>query len=878
MAWPNEKKPVNKLQALLASIVESSEDAIVAKQLDGTILSWNSGAVRLFGYSLDEVIGRHVSLLIPDELRSDEEVISAHVATGKSVRHFETFRLCRDGNQVNVSVAVSPIKDQEGKVVGISEAARNITGQKEIEDEIHLEKARKLVAATGLSLGIWELNPTTNRISYSHVFKEIVGMDDATTSASDFSEFESRLHPEDREQTLAILNAHLQRRSNYDVEYRLRSVDGKYVWIHCTGQATWDASGKPLRIVGSSEDITERKRAQIKLKAIVDSAIDGIITTDAPGKVESFNPACERIFGYASEEVLGHNVKTLMPEAYQGEHGDAPFGPTVIGEANVIRTPRREVTGKRKDGTIFPMELSESAFELEDGWHFSSIVRDITARKTAEQEIRNSAMRFKQVIDSAPDGLVTMNGESVIQSFNTAAERIFGFGSNEAVGSDASILMPEPIRSTHDVGVRNYLKTGESRVIGISRDVTGQRKDGSSVILDLSMSVFKVDDKTEFVAIFRDVSARKQLEADSSLLLTSIVASSDDAIISKTLNGLLTSWNISAERMFGYTSSEVIGKHVSIIVPPARLEEEKNILERLNNGEAVQHLESLRMDRNGHLIEVSLSASPVRNAAGRLIGASNVIRNISERKKAEAELARYTSALERSNLELEEFAYAASHDLKAPLRVVSNAIQWLEEDLREHHTDETRDNMKLIRSRVRRMERLLDDLLEYSRIGRKTDERYKEVLAGNKLLEDVLELLDPPQDFTISACSALSSIRVNRMPLQQVLMNLVGNALKHHDKKSGVVEVSVEVGETQFLFAVKDDGPGIPAQFQEQVFKMFHTLKPRDQVEGSGMGLALVRKCVESVGEKIWLESTEGLGCRFCFTWPRTQERHGDKK
>jgi signal transduction histidine kinase len=231
--------------------------------------------------------------------------------------------------------------------------------------------------------------------------------------------------------------------------------------------------------------------------------------------------------------------------------------------------------------------------------------------------------------------------------------------------------------------------------------------------------------------------------------------------------------------------------------------------------------------------------------------------------------------VEAVNKELQEFAYAASHDLKAPLRVIDNASKWLEEDLQEHLSDETRENMNLLRDRIGRMERLLDDLLEYSRIGRVSQESHAEIIAGDMLIDNVLALLSAPKSFTVKTDPRFSGIRVHRMPLQQIMMNLIGNAIKHHDKKMGHIEVTMEDGAAEYVFAVKDDGPGIAPQFHDQIFKMFQTLKPRDQVEGSGMGLAMVRKNVEVFGGTLTLESSEGNGSIFRFTWPKRQQPGG---
>jgi signal transduction histidine kinase len=240
-------------------------------------------------------------------------------------------------------------------------------------------------------------------------------------------------------------------------------------------------------------------------------------------------------------------------------------------------------------------------------------------------------------------------------------------------------------------------------------------------------------------------------------------------------------------------------------------------------------------------------------------------------QKADAELLRYTQALERSNQELDAFAYAASHDLKAPLRVIQNASKWLEEDLEPHLTTETREHMSLLRSRVRRMEKLLDDLLEYSRIGRETSAPIVEKIDAAVLVDNILAMLVPPEGFSVSVDPSLVGIKVARMPLQEILINLISNAIKHHDRKTGRIEIFVEDVGKQYRFSVRDDGPGIPVEFHDRIFKMFQTLKPRDKVEGSGMGLALARKHVEISGGEMSLESAPGQGSTFSFTWPKTQ-------
>lgn len=240
-----------------------------------------------------------------------------------------------------------------------------------------------------------------------------------------------------------------------------------------------------------------------------------------------------------------------------------------------------------------------------------------------------------------------------------------------------------------------------------------------------------------------------------------------------------------------------------------------------------------------------------------------------------AELARLTRALEtanrafeRSNRELDQFAYVASHDLKAPLRGIANLSQWIEEDLGEEQLpEETREHLALMRSRVLRMEGLIDGLLEYSRIGRQRQE--SERVDVGKLLEETVELLAPPAEAEVVLPPDPPVLGAERLPLSQVFMNLVGNALKHARRSDPRVEAAVVEEDDAWRFSVSDNGPGIAPQYQDRIFGIFQTLQARDEVEGTGIGLALVKKIVETQGGRVWVESAEGEGATFHFTWPK---------
>jgi PAS domain S-box-containing protein len=265
---------------------------------------------------------------------------------------------------------------------------------------------------------------------------------------------------------------------------------------------------------------------------------------------------------------------------------------------------------------------------------------------------------------------------------------------------------------------------------------------------------------------------------------------------------------------------------------------------------------------------------PVRDPAGRITYWVGTGTDIDDQKQAETalrergeELGRTTAALEERNRELDQFAYITSHDLKAPLRGIANLSQWIEEDLGDNITDDIRKQLDLLRGRVHRMEGLIDGILQYSRVGR-VKGRIESVDVG-ELLHDVVDLIVPPPGFKIEVAPDIPAVMADRLRLQQVFQNLIGNAIKHHNRSEGCVEISARDRGRMIEFAVRDDGPGIAPQYHEKIFVIFQTLAARDKVESTGIGLSLIKKIVESYGGRIWVESAERAGTTFRFTWPK---------
>jgi PAS domain S-box-containing protein len=374
--------------------------------------------------------------------------------------------------------------------------------------------------------------------------------------------------------------------------------------------------------------------------------------------------------------------------------------------------------------------------------------------------------------------------------------------------------------------------------------------------------------------------------------------------------GRVVSWNEGAERIKGYTAGEILGRSFMTFYPDAAIaagfpQTELDVAARIGRFED----EGWRLRKDGSRFWANVVITALRDTHGQLVGFAKVTRDLTARREAEdqarrlageeavrAEAVRRSEELMRLNVQLEsaladaqtardaaeaaygeldQFAYIASHDLKAPLRGIANLAQWIQDDVGERLSGESSEHMRLLQGRVHRMEALIDGILAYSRAGRALSTREAVDVGG--LVRDVIELLAPPSGFAIEVSPMMPVLEAERVPLQQVFMNLIGNAVKYSGAGRAHASVTVECRDLgdAFEFAISDDGPGIAPEYHERIWGIFQTLDARDQVEGTGIGLSVVKKIVETRGGRASVESAPGQGATFRFSWPKAAEPSG---
>lgn len=369
--------------------------------------------------------------------------------------------------------------------------------------------------------------------------------------------------------------------------------------------------------------------------------------------------------------------------------------------------------------------------------------------------------------------------------------------------------------------------------------------------------------------MLHDLDSARRDALEREINLAAVVDSSDDAIVGCSVTGTIRTWNGGAERLYGYTADEAIGQSIRILVPPELHSDLERMMTACASGENIRNVQTVRLAKGGTHVDVSISAAPIRSASGAVIGLSAIARDIREQLQILRKLELQTAELQRSNDELTQFAYVASHDLQEPLRMVASYTELLSSRYGDRLDDRGAKYMGYISEGALRMQRLIRELLTFARVGTRPNAHVPVHL--NEVMTNVLRDLKPRVQSTKAeiVVADLPTVFGDDLQLGQVLQNLVGNAIKfHHADRPPRVKVEAQRDGHMWCVSVEDNGIGIDMKFHDRVFEIFRRLHDRDSHEGTGVGLAIVKRIVERHGGRVWFESELGQHTTFRFTVP----------
>ncbi|KZN44981.1 sensor histidine kinase [Pseudoalteromonas luteoviolacea] len=488
-------------------------------------------------------------------------------------------------------------------------------------------------------------------------------------------------------------------------------------------------------------------------------------------------------------------------------------------------------------------------------------------------------LQLQTVMDGVKDGFIMTNESGEIISFNRSAANIFGYSKQEAIGANITSLMSSEYRPLYFKYLQG-LSSSNYDTSAASLEVLVVHKSGSIFPVELSVSALTINNEIAYLGSVRDITERK--EADQSIKsyiehIETIMDTVLDGLITIDMKGVIHSFNAAAEAIFGYRAGDVVGRNVKMLMPEPYQSEHDSYLTNYHDTGVNKIIgigrEITGRRHNGYLFPMELGVNKmVVQGKTMFVG---TVRDISERKAAEAAIDSYIRKLQVSNSELDQFAYIASHDLKEPLRGLANNALFLEEDHGEAIGEEGVRRIQRIRFLCTRMEKLVDSLLYYSRLGRQ--DLAVEKVDLNVLIDNVIELTLPEetaQCVELSIPKSLPHVTCDKPKVSELFRNLISNAVKYNKSTTKEIEIGVKsciepinnTLETR-VFYVKDNGQGIDSRFFEDIFRIFKRLNEEDDsVRGTGVGLTFVKKIIERHNGQIWVESELGRGSCFNFT------------
>jgi PAS domain S-box-containing protein len=671
-----------------------------------------------------------------------------------------------------------------------------------------------------------------------------------------------------------------------DEGWRVRK-DGTRFWANVVITALRDEAGAVTGFLKITRNLTDRKLAEEKLRLseerfrlMVENVKDyAIFMLDPRGRVATWNAGAQRLKGYAADEIIGEHFSRFYPEdaVARGWPDEELRRATAEGRIE------DEGWRVRKDGSRFWANVVITAVHDEAGVlrGFAKVTRDLTARRLAEEndrrllqeeaarkaaeeaarEIERQRQQLHVTLSSIGDAVIVTDADGTVTFLNPVAAALTGWETGEAAGQPLEQvfrIINEETRQTVENPVGGVIRDGHT--VGLANHTVLIARDGREFPVEDSASPIRVADGSVSgaVLVFRDVTETRRA-TDARLRLAAIVESSDDAIISQSLDGTIVSWNKGAERLFGYTTGEIVGRPLSVLVPTDHPDELPELLERIKLGQTIEHFETQRVCKDGRRLDVSLTLSPIRNAAGKIIGASKIARDVTARKEEERRK--------------DEFLALLAHELRNPLAPLRNALQVLRLAGNDARTAEMA--RALMERQLQHMVRLVDDLLDVSRISQGKLRLRKERVTLAAVVEAARETCEPLADgqrnrVTVTLPDEPLYVDGDKTRLAQAVCNLMTNAVKYSDPGSPI-RLTVDREANEAVIRVKDQGVGIPADMLPRVFDLFTQVdRTLEKSQGGlGIGLTIVKRLAEMHGGSVEAHSEgPGKGSEFVIRLP----------